>query len=131
MASPWPLAPLSETGEQLVKTFVTSRLDYRNSLFSGCPINILKTLQFIQNAVAGLLTRTNIRHCISTKWLPVKFRIEFKIFVLTYKAIHGQSSSYLKELVIAITKSEHITMASGPIDYTCFWIITLCISLDL
>ena len=32
-------------------------------------------------------------------WLPVKFRIEFKITILTLQAIHGLAPEYLCELV--------------------------------
>ena len=50
-----------QDGEKLVHAYVTSRLDYCKSLFSGCPNKILKTLQLIQNAAAHVLTGTNIR----------------------------------------------------------------------
>ena len=33
----------------------------------------------------------------SLYWLPVKFRIEFKILLLTFKALNDQAPSYLKE----------------------------------
>ena len=32
-------------------------------------------------------------------WLPVKFRIDFKILLLTYKAINGLAHFYLQELI--------------------------------
>ena len=32
-------------------------------------------------------------------WLPVKFRIDFKIVLLTYKAINGLAPFYLQELI--------------------------------
>ncbi|TWW69815.1 Immunoglobulin heavy variable 3-33 [Takifugu flavidus] len=35
----------------------------------------------------------------SLHWLPVKFRIIFKILLLTYKVLRGLAPSYLKELV--------------------------------
>ena len=35
----------------------------------------------------------------SLHWLPVKFRILFKIAILTFKVLHGRSPDYLKEPV--------------------------------
>ena len=32
-------------------------------------------------------------------WLPVEFRIHFKIIIITFKAIHGQAPVYLQELI--------------------------------
>ena len=34
-------------------------------------------------------------HC---HWLPVKFRIDFKILLITFKVIHGLAPEYLDEL---------------------------------
>ena len=32
-------------------------------------------------------------------WLPVKFRIEFKILSLTFQVIHGLAPQYLRDLI--------------------------------
>ena len=75
--------------EKLVHAFLTSRLDYCNSLLSGCLNTSLKTLQLVQNAAACVLTKTRKRDHItpilaSLHWLPVKSRIEFKILLLIF-----------------------------------------------
>ena len=35
----------------------------------------------------------------SLHWLPVKFRIEFKVVLMTFKALHGLAPTYLRELI--------------------------------
>ena len=88
--------------EKLIHAFVTSRLDYCNSLLAACPKNSLKSFQLVQNAAARLLTGTNRREHITPvlqalHWLPVEFRIRFKILLLTYKTINGLGPSYLRD----------------------------------
>ena len=69
------------------------------------PNNSLKSLQLIQNAAARALTGISKRDHItpvlaSLHWLPLKSRIEFKILLLTYKALKGLAPSYLKDLIV-------------------------------
>ncbi len=59
----------------------------------------------VQNAAARVLTRTrkydHISPVMSTlHWLPIKHRIDFKILLITYKALNGLASQYLSELLL-------------------------------
>ena len=93
-----------EITEKLIHAFVTSRLDYCNSLLYGLPSNLLAKLQRVQNTAARLIHRAP-RFCHTTPllvdlhWLDIKSRIDFKIILLTFKAIHGQAPAYICELV--------------------------------
>ena len=91
--------------EKLVHAFVSSRLDYCNSLLSGSSSKSLRTLQLVQNATARVLTRTKKRDHISPvvaslHWVLVKSRIELKILLLTFKALNNMAPLYRKERIV-------------------------------
>ncbi len=88
----------------LVHAHVTSRLDYCNTLLYGLSDKILYKVQKAQDAAARVVTGTNkFEHIIpvlnNLYWLPVKFRINFNIILLTFKAYHGLAHSYLYDLI--------------------------------
>ncbi len=90
--------------EKLVWTFMTSRLDYYNALLGGCPASSINKLQIVQNAAARVLTRSRKYDHItpilqSLHWLPVKFRISYKILLLAYKALNDSAPAYLTSLL--------------------------------
>ena len=74
------------TAKQVVQSLVISRLDYCNALLAGIPNSLIERVQRIQNSAASLVTRT---HCqdhiipvlVNLHWLPIKFRIDFKILL--------------------------------------------------
>ncbi len=90
--------------EMLINVFMTSRLYYCNALLSGCSARIINKLKIVQNAAARVLTRTrkydHISPVLSTlHWLPIKHRIDFKILLITYKALNCLPPQYLIELL--------------------------------
>ena len=99
--------------ETLIHAFVTSRLDYCNGVLSGVPSKTLDRLQYVQNSAARVLTRTKPwQHITPTlihlHWLPVKFRIQYKLLLLTYKSLHALAPQYLADLLHQHTPSRSL-----------------------
>jgi hypothetical protein len=88
----------------LVHSLVVSKLDGMNSILCGIPEYLIQRLQLVQNNAARLVTCTkkhdSIRHhLLHLHWLPVQYRIKYKILLLTYKSIHGQGPSYIRDML--------------------------------
>ena len=93
-----------KAAESLVHAFVTSRLDCGNSLLAGKSEAAVKRLQLAQNSAARVITGTRKRDHITPvlfrlHWLPVYYRIQFKVLIFTFKAIHGTAPIYIQELI--------------------------------
>ena len=79
---------------------ITSKLDYCNGLLYGLPSQQVNRLQSILNTAALLVTMTRKYDHITPilrdlHWLPVNFRVQFKLLLQAYKALHGLIPSYL------------------------------------
>ena len=90
--------------EIIVHAFVTSRLDFCNSVLLGLKQSLLTKVQRVQNAAARILTKTPRREHItpvlhSLHWLPVEARIEYKVNVLIFKCLDGTAPQYLRDLI--------------------------------
>ena len=98
-----------ESCEALIHAFVSSRLDYCNSLLYGINKLQLDLLQSVLRASARLIFRKRKFDSISLEirdklhWLPVRKRIEFKICTTVYKCLHGGAPPYLVEMMLPVT----------------------------
>ncbi len=93
-----------EDMEKVVHAFVSSRLDYCNVLYLGLNQLSLSRLQLVQNSAARLLTGTRGREhitpvLIKLHWLPIRYRIHYKVLLYVFKAVHGLSPDYVTDLI--------------------------------
>ena len=85
----------------LIHAFVTSRLDFCNTLFYNLPGSTIDRIQVVQNSCAKFLTRTK-RFDSATEqlkklhWLPIKFRIKYKLMMMAHKVIHPNNMAIPK-----------------------------------
>ena len=88
----------------LVHTLVTPRIDYCNVVLYGLPKRQLQKIQQVQNTAARIVTKTPRRNHITPvlrelHWLPVEYRIQFKLLVHTYRALNAQAPIYITDLL--------------------------------
>ena len=97
--------------------FIISKLDYCNSLLYGCRKTQLKKLQYVQYTAARIVTQTRkFDHItpvlLDLHWLPVSYRIVFKILLLVFKSLNNLSPSYLVDRLSNQSHSRVLRSAS-------------------
>ena len=93
-----------ETTKKLIIAFVISKLDGNNALLYKIPKFLQDKLQVVQNNSARLIVKKHKYESIKQTikdlhWLPIEFRIRYKINLLTFKCLNGTAPIYLKELI--------------------------------
>ncbi|XP_068759144.1 uncharacterized protein [Montipora capricornis] len=90
--------------KSLVHAFITSRIDYCNSLLYELPACQLNKMQRVLNAAARLVCKAP-RYLHVTPllrelhWLSIRQRVNFKIILFAFKAIHGIAQPNIPELI--------------------------------
>src|SRR5207244_8236306 len=91
----------------LVYAFVSSRVDYCNSIYYDSNESVIKKLQSVLNASARLVTGVRrFDHVTpslkSLHWLPVHQRINYKLATMVYGCLHDRLPMYLKDACIPV-----------------------------
>ena len=92
----------------LVHALVTSKLDFGNAALYGITGILLHRLEMVQRAAARVVLglRRRDQHSMTAAlqqlhWLPVAYRIQFKLLTLVHGAIHANTPRYLADPVSA------------------------------
>ena len=106
-----------DSAKILVMNHVISRLDYCNFIYNNLPNALLKKLQNVQNKAARLIKGIRIRDritpvLIDLHWLPIKARIEYKICLLTYKALRNGEPKYLRDCLVPYAEATTVTVST-------------------
>ncbi len=97
--------------EIVLHAFISTRLDYCNALYLGMSESLVARLQYVQKAAAIILANTKKRDhitpvLISLHWL--KYRIQYKVVMSVYKALHNQAPEYIKDMLIPYQSQRHL-----------------------
>ena len=92
---------------------IDGRLGYCNGLLCGTFVVNIHKLKRVQNSMARAVTNSrrneHVKHVLaSLHWLPVEFRVHFRIAVATFEVQTTQEPSYLWEFIRLHTPSRHL-----------------------
>ena len=103
----WTLNLLTLT---LVHAFVTSRIDYCNSVLSSAP-KVMDKLQHVKNAAACLVTGTwkyerglsRLMHD-DLHWLVIPQRVQYKLAVTVHRCLRHRAPNFLADYCVPVSE---------------------------
>ena len=89
---------------KLVVALVLSHLNYVNSLLGRLPKTSINKMQAVQNMAVKITLGQNKTNSatsclVQLHWLPIKYRIDFKILSIVHKCLHREAPPYLTRLI--------------------------------
>ena len=98
----------TDATQTLIHAFVTSHLDYSNSLLVDLPKCDIDKLQSVQNSAVKLIyNKAKYDHVtpllIDAHWLPVASRTVFKTLLFVFKCIHNMAPAYLQDMITLVS----------------------------
>ena len=99
-----------ESCKVLLNSLVISQLDYCNSIYYGLPSYLILRLQRVQNTAARLISCSHKYDYITPvlielHWLPIEYRLKFKILLHVFKVINNLSPTDVFEQFLAMPSS--------------------------
>ena len=94
--------------QRLVSALVLARIDYCNSVLAGLPAITLAPLKRVMNAAVRLVARLGVRDLVTPAmrelhWLPVTFRVKYKLCLMVYASVNGRSPEYITNVLVPIS----------------------------
>ena len=104
--------------EKLIHAFISSKLDFCNSLLVNLPQQLIGKLQRVQNSAARIVSCTPRQEHITPilqqlHWLPVQQRVQFKMLLLTWKAVNACAPFYLQNLIQPYFPARNLRSENG------------------
>lgn len=112
----WKIRPKisQDVAAKLAVSLIMSRLDYCNSILAGLPESTIQQLQRVQNAAARFVFKLRLHDHVKPAlmqlhWLPVRYRIDFKLCCLMHQVVNGRCPQYLADMVATVQSSTRRT----------------------